>query len=139
MPTPVLGVRSLKKTYGDLVAVDCISFSVARGEVFGILGPNGAGKTTTLECIETLRPFDGGEVELDGIDVRTNPQEVKRRIGVQLQSSSFFDRLSLRELLSAGAQTASRIVRFAADAVARRANGLSQLASRVAVGRRHVR
>ncbi len=100
MTTPVLDVRSLRKTYGDLVAVDGISFSVARGEVFGILGPNGAGKTTTLECIETLRPFDGGDVALDGVDVRTNPQEVKRRIGVQLQSSSFFDRLSLRELLS---------------------------------------
>ena len=95
----ILEVRNLKKRYGDLVAVDGVSFSVQRQEIFGILGPNGAGKTTTLEMIETLRPIDNGDVLLNGIDVRRSPQEVKRRIGVQLQSSSFFDKLSLRELL----------------------------------------
>jgi ABC-2 type transport system ATP-binding protein len=100
MPVPVLSIRDLVKSYDDLVAVNGISFSVDRQEIFGILGPNGAGKTTTLECIETLRPFDAGEILLDGVDVRRNPQEVKRRIGVQLQSSSFFDKLSLAELLS---------------------------------------
>jgi ABC-2 type transport system ATP-binding protein len=96
----VLAVQNLVKKYGDLVAVNGISFCVDRQEIFGILGPNGAGKTTTLECIETLRPFEAGDVLLDGIDVRRNPQEVKRRIGVQLQSSSFFDKLTLAELLS---------------------------------------
>jgi ABC-2 type transport system ATP-binding protein len=100
MPPPVLIVRDLVKKYADLVAVDGVSFSVEGREIFGILGPNGAGKTTTLECIETLRPFESGEIVLDGVDVRRNPQEVKRRIGVQLQSSSFFDKLSLAELLS---------------------------------------
>jgi ABC-2 type transport system ATP-binding protein len=100
MPVPVLSIRDLVKSYDDLVAVNGISFSVDRQEIFGILGPNGAGKTTTLECIETLRPFDAGEILLDGVDVQRNPQEVKRRIGVQLQSSSFFDKLSLAELLS---------------------------------------
>lgn len=95
----VLQVSNLRKKYGDLVAVDGVSFSVARGEVFGILGPNGAGKTTTLEMIETLRPIDEGEVILDGLDARRTPQQVKQRIGVQLQSSSFFDKLTLTELL----------------------------------------
>jgi len=70
-----------------------------RKEIFGILGPNGAGKTTTLECIETLRAFEEGEILVNGIDVRTRPTEVKRIIGVQLQASSFFDKLTLRELL----------------------------------------
>ena len=99
MAETILEVRNLVKRYNDLVAVDGISFTVERQEVFGILGPNGAGKTSTLEMIETLRPIDSGDVFLDGIDVRRNPQEVKRRIGVQLQSSSFFDKLNLRELL----------------------------------------
>jgi len=95
----VLEVRELVKRYGPLTAVDGVSFSVRAGEIFGILGPNGAGKTTTLECIETLRPFDAGTILLGGLDVRLQPQEVKRIIGVQLQSSSFFDKLSLAELL----------------------------------------
>ena len=95
----ILEVTNLVKRYGDLVAVNAISFSVTKKEIFGILGPNGAGKTSTLEMIETLRPIDGGEVRLNGIDVRNNAQEVKRLIGVQLQSSSFFDKLNLRELL----------------------------------------
>ena len=96
---PVLEVSNLKKRYGDLVAVDGVSFSVTRGEVFGILGPNGAGKTTTLEMIETLRPIDSGRVLLNGIDVQQEPQKVKQLIGVQLQASSFFDKLTLTELL----------------------------------------
>jgi ABC-2 type transport system ATP-binding protein len=100
MAFTVLDVRNLVKRYGDLAAVNGVSFSVERQEIFGILGPNGAGKTTTLECIETLRPFEAGEILLDGVDVRRSPQEVKRRIGVQLQSSSFFDKLNLAELLS---------------------------------------
>ena len=97
--TSVLIVSHLKKNYGELIAVDDVSFEVARGEVFGILGPNGAGKTTTLEMIETLRPIDSGEVVLDDLNVSREPQRVKQRIGVQLQSSSFFDKLSLTELL----------------------------------------
>ena len=99
MTDAVLEVRNLRKRYGDLLAVDGIDFSVHRQEIFGILGPNGAGKTTTLECIETLRPFDDGGILVTGIDVRERPQDVKRVIGVQLQSSSFFDKLNLRELL----------------------------------------
>ena len=99
MPETIVSVEGLTKRYGTFTAVDDISFQVPRGEIFGILGPNGAGKTTTLECIETLLPFDTGEIRVQGVDVRAKPQEVKRRIGVQLQSSAFFDRLSLKELL----------------------------------------
>lgn len=95
----VLEVFDLRKQYGDLKAVDGVSFSVTRGEVFGILGPNGAGKTTTLEMIETLRPIDSGRVLLNGVDVQQEPQKVKQMIGVQLQSSSFFEKLTLTELL----------------------------------------
>ncbi len=95
----ILEVQNLVKRYGDLEAVKGISFSVNKQEIFGILGPNGAGKTSTLEMIETLRPIDGGEVSLNGLNVKKQPHEVKRVIGVQLQSSSFFDKLNLRELL----------------------------------------
>jgi len=99
MTEPILEVQNLVKRYADLEAVKGISFSVQKQEIFGILGPNGAGKTSTLEMIETLRPIDNGEVRLNGLDAKTQPQEVKRVIGVQLQSSSFFDKLNLKELL----------------------------------------
>ncbi len=96
---PIIAVRDLRKRYGQLTAVDGVSFDVAEGEVFGILGPNGAGKTTTLEMIEGMRPIDEGSATIDGIDVRRDPREVKRRIGIQLQASAFFDELTLVELL----------------------------------------
>jgi ABC-2 type transport system ATP-binding protein len=96
----VLRVEELVKRYDGVTAVDGVSFSVKAREIFGILGPNGAGKTTTLECIETLRQFDAGTIQLGGLNVRTHAQDVKRIIGVQLQSSSFFDKLSLAELLA---------------------------------------
>ena len=96
---PIIVVRDLRKRYGSLTAVDGVSFDVAEGEVSGILGPNGAGKTTTLEMIEGMRPIDEGSATIDGIDVRRDPREVKRRIGIQLQASAFFDELTLIELL----------------------------------------
>jgi len=96
---PIIVARDLRKRYGSLTAVDGVSFDVAEGEIFGILGPNGAGKTTTLEMIEGMRPIDEGSATIDGVDVRARPREVKRRIGIQLQSSAFFDQLTLVELL----------------------------------------
>ncbi len=100
MSTTLLEVRDLKKTYSDgFEAVKGVSFSVKKGEVFGILGPNGAGKTTTLEMIEGLRSITSGSVTLDGLDVTKEPYAVKERIGIQLQSSSFFQNLNLIELL----------------------------------------
>ena len=95
----ILDVQHLTKRYGEIIAVNDVSFQVDRQEIFGILGPNGAGKTTTLEMIETLRPMDAGNVLLNGLDVKKDQQRVKQIIGVQLQSSSFFDKLSLTELL----------------------------------------
>ncbi len=97
----LLEVKDLKKTYpGGFEAVKGVSFSVKKGEVFGILGPNGAGKTTTLEMIEGLRDITSGSAVLDGLNVQTQPYEVKERIGIQLQSSSFFPNLNLVELLN---------------------------------------
>jgi len=95
----ILDVKNLSKRYGNVVAVNGVSFQVNRKEIFGILGPNGAGKTTTLEMIETLREMDAGDAFLNGIDIRKDSQRIKQSIGVQLQSSSFFDKLSLTELL----------------------------------------
>jgi ABC-2 type transport system ATP-binding protein len=92
-------VENLTKRYGDHIAVDGISFEVRQGEAFGILGPNGAGKTTTLEMIEGLRKPDGGTVEVLGRSVWPDPRSVQADIGVQLQSTSLFDRLTARELL----------------------------------------
>lgn len=93
----IISVEGLTKTYGDKTTVKGISFNVKEGEIFGILGPNGAGKTTTLEMIEALRPIDKGQVILDGIDVNKYPAKVKEIIGIQLQSTAFFDKLTLRE------------------------------------------
>ena len=95
----IIRVENLTKRYGDLVAVDSVSFTVRQGEVFGILGPNGAGKTTTVEILEGMRVPDGGTVIVAGIDVVRDPRRVKASIGVQLQSTDFFDGLYLGELL----------------------------------------
>jgi ABC-2 type transport system ATP-binding protein len=92
-------VDNLTKRYGEHVAVDAIGFSVSVGEAFGILGPNGAGKTTTLEMIEGLRRPSEGTIEVLGRPVWPDPRAVQARIGVQLQSTTLFDRLTARELL----------------------------------------
>src|SRR3954447_23580103 len=92
-------VDTLTKRYGEHVAVDAISFQVEQGEAFGILGPNGAGKTTTLEMIEGLRKPDAGKVTMLGTPVWPDPRAVQARIGVQLQTTSLFDKLTARELL----------------------------------------
>ena len=96
---PVIRVKDLKKHYGDVKAVDGVTFEVARGEVFGMLGPNGAGKTTTIEVLAGLRPPDSGTVEVFGLDVCRHPESIKQRIGVQLQSVSLYPRLTVTELL----------------------------------------
>jgi ABC-2 type transport system ATP-binding protein len=90
-------VRGLQKVYGSLRAVDGVSFEVAAGEFFGILGPNGAGKTTTLEIVEGLREPGGGEVSVLGQPPWPRNPDLLPRIGVQLQASSFFERLTARE------------------------------------------
>lgn len=99
MTKNILVADKLTKKYGDKQVVKGVSFSVRRGEAFGILGPNGAGKTTTLEMIETLRPIDSGSATIDGVDVAENAEAIRQVIGVQTQSSAFYDRVSLREQL----------------------------------------
>ncbi|MGQ0839832.1 ABC transporter ATP-binding protein [Actinokineospora sp.] len=96
---PAVVVEDIRKSYGDLHAVDGVSFSVAEGEFFGILGPNGAGKTTTLEIIEGLRKPDGGTVRLLGQSPFPRDLALLPRIGVQLQASAFFEKLTAREQL----------------------------------------
>jgi ABC-2 type transport system ATP-binding protein len=80
-------VERLLKSYGSTTAVDCISFTVDAGEVFGLLGPNGAGKTTTVECIEGLRTPDGGTIHVLGLDVGRDLKRLKQRIGVPRASA----------------------------------------------------
>ncbi|SEC05083.1 ABC transporter ATP-binding protein [Paenibacillus sp. GP183] len=95
----VIQVEGLTKKYGSFTAVKGIDFKVNQGEVFGLLGPNGAGKTTTMEMIEGLRKPDGGTAKVSGFDTRTELNKVKEVIGVQLQSTSLFDLLKVRELI----------------------------------------
>jgi ABC-2 type transport system ATP-binding protein len=92
-------ITDLSKKYGEFEAVKQISFDVHQGEIFGLLGPNGAGKSTTLEIIETLRQKTSGKIYVDGIDLDKNPNEIKKRIGVQLQTSGYYPNLNLTELL----------------------------------------
>jgi ABC-2 type transport system ATP-binding protein len=96
---PVIVAKDLRKKYGDIVAVDGISFEVRRGEVFGMLGPNGAGKTTTVEILEGMRDADSGEAIINGVNVKDDPKAVKAMIGVQLQQNAFFDKLKLSEIV----------------------------------------
>ena len=95
----VIEVQHLHKSYGDTVAVDDVSFTVADGEIFGILGPNGAGKTTTVESIEGLRAPDRGAISVLGLDPRRDRAELTQRLGVQLQDSQLPDRLRVAEAL----------------------------------------
>lgn len=87
MHTIVIAVKDFRKTYGDYVAVDGISFEVKKGEIFGLLGPNGAGKTSTLECLEGLRAPNGGSLRVVGLDPASESRKLRNLIGVQLQSA----------------------------------------------------
>jgi len=96
---PAVEVAHLRKTYGTLVAVDDVSFSVAEGEIFGILGPNGAGKTTAIECAVGLRRPDAGTIRLLGLDPRADRDQVHEIVGVQLQSGALPAKLRVGEIL----------------------------------------
>jgi ABC-2 type transport system ATP-binding protein len=95
----IISVNNLIKNYGNFHAVKGISFDVYEGEIFGLLGPNGAGKSTTLEIIETLREKTSGVVTVDGFDLDKNPGEIKKIIGVQLQTSGYYPGLNLLQLI----------------------------------------
>jgi ABC-2 type transport system ATP-binding protein len=98
-PNKIISVKNLIKNYGSFNAVKGISFDVYEGEIFGLLGPNGAGKSTTLEIIETLREKTSGEVIVDGLNLDEQPNEIKKRIGVQLQTSGYYPGLNLLQLI----------------------------------------
>ncbi len=95
----IISVKNLRKNYGLFEAVKDISFDVLEGEIFGLLGPNGAGKSTTLEIMETLRQKTSGEVIVDGMNLDNEPNNIKKIIGVQLQTSGFYPGLNLLELI----------------------------------------
>lgn len=97
--TAIISVENLRKAYGSFVAVEDVSFEVEEGEIFGILGPNGAGKTTTVECLQGLRRADGGDLRVLGLDPRTRAEELRRRVGSQLQESALPDRIKVWEAL----------------------------------------
>ncbi len=96
---PVISVEALRKRYGDIQAVDGVSFDVGRAEIFGMLGPNGAGKTTTVEIMEGLRAPDEGRATVLGLDVASQATELKERIGVQLQVAAMYPNLTVAETI----------------------------------------
>ena len=95
----VVTVKNLIKKYGQTIAVNDVSFSIEKGEVFGLLGPNGAGKTTTVEMIEGLRKPDSGSIEVCGIDALKETGRIKEIIGVQLQSTTLYDKIRVKEVI----------------------------------------
>jgi ABC-2 type transport system ATP-binding protein len=99
MKDSVITVKDFRKAYGDLVAVDGISFEVQHGEIFGLLGPNGSGKTSTLESLEGLRTSDGGVLQVMGIDPTRESRKLRNLIGVQLQTSGLPDSMRVDEAM----------------------------------------
>ncbi|RSN38066.1 ABC transporter ATP-binding protein [Amycolatopsis sp. WAC 01416] len=96
---PLIEVTNLRKTYGERVAVDDVSFHVEQGEIFGILGTNGAGKTTTVECLQGLRSPDSGTMSVLGLDPGKDRGALRQRVGSQLQESSLPDKIKVHEAL----------------------------------------
>ena len=99
MNDSIIEATDFRKTYGDLVAIDSISFEVKRGEIFGLLGPNGAGKTSTLEALEGLRSPDGGSLQVVGINPTREPRKLRKLVGVQLQTSGLPDSIRVNEAM----------------------------------------
>src|SRR5215203_1928893 len=97
---PALSVHALRKSYGDVVAVDGLDLEVRRGECFGLLGPNGAGKTTTIEICEGLTPHDAGEVEVLGLRWSHDARALRERLGIQLQETQLADKLTVLETVT---------------------------------------
>jgi ABC-2 type transport system ATP-binding protein len=104
---PIVTVKNLRKTYGKTIAVDDISFEIVEGEIFGFLGPNGAGKTTTVECLQSLRHPESGEIRIIGLDPAHNAMAVRQQIGSQLQESALPDRIKVWEALDLFASVSS--------------------------------
>ncbi len=99
MTTPAIRVRHLWHRFGGLDVLRDVDFEVAHGEIFGFIGPNGAGKTTTIRCMATLLEPMAGRVEIDGIDVAIDPDEVRRLIGYMPDHAGVYERITVREYL----------------------------------------
>ncbi len=99
-PEHVIEVGAIRKAYGPTVAADDVSFTVRRGEIFGLIGPNGAGKTTTMECVEGLRAPDAGRIEVLGLDPVRDRRTLQLRIGVQLQEAQLQKRIKVWEAVA---------------------------------------
>lgn len=97
--TPAIQIENLKAAYGPVQALQGVSLSVDRGEIFGLLGPNGAGKTTLLACVEALKKPEAGSVQVSGVDVAQNASAAKRKLGIQLQRTALLDDLTVDELI----------------------------------------
>ena len=93
----MIEVRNLRKSFGDVKAVNGVSFQARDGQITGLLGPNGAGKTTTLRMLYSLLPPDGGEIRIDGLDPAKDAMEIKRTLGVVPDSRGLYSRLTARE------------------------------------------
>jgi ABC-2 type transport system ATP-binding protein len=96
---PLVEVKNLRKSYRDKVAVEDVSFTVERGEIFGILGTNGAGKTTTVECLQGLRTPDAGSISVLGLDPQADGAALRQKLGAQLQESQLPEKLKVVEAL----------------------------------------
>ena len=114
MPSTVIEVANLRKTYGATIAVDDISFAVHEGEIFGLIGPNGAGKTTTMECVEGIRKPDGGAISVCGLDPRRDAYALQGRMGIQLQEAQLQKRIKVWEAVDLWSSLYSRTVDTAA-------------------------
>jgi ABC-2 type transport system ATP-binding protein len=99
MPQSIIEVRELRKEYGEVIAVDGVSFEVRRGEIFGLLGPNGAGKTTILESLEGLRQPEDGTMRVAGINPAREPGRLRDLVGVQLQSAGLPENIGIEEAM----------------------------------------
>jgi ABC-2 type transport system ATP-binding protein len=110
MPSPVISVSNLRKSYGSTVAVEDVSLDVNQGEIFGLIGPNGAGKTTTMECVEGLRKADLGTISVLGLDPQRDASALRQRIGVQHQDGHLQKRIKVREALDLWSTLYARVV-----------------------------
>jgi ABC-2 type transport system ATP-binding protein len=112
---PVIEVKNLTKKYGDLVAVDHVNYQIEEGEIFGLLGHNGAGKTTTILMLLGLIPPTEGTAIVNGADIKENPLQARRNVGLLPENAGFYDNLNAKQNLSFYAELADVPEKVASD------------------------